>query len=560
MLVPPPALSPFFSLRPMTSLYRRWRSQSFDDLLGQDHVTRTLRNAVRTGRVAHAYLFTGPRGTGKTSTARILAKAVNCLNPVEGSPCNECSQCVATNEGRALDVIEIDAASNTGVDNVRDLRERVAYAAGEGQYKVYIVDEVHRLSGAAFDAFLKTLEEPPAHVIFVFASTEPQKVPATITSRCQRFDFRRIPTLTAEERVLQVAGEEGIPLTPEAASLIALHANGSLRDALGVLDQVSAYTQGQIGAEDVRHALGLAAPQLVGELTDALVGGDTATGLRHLQEFVDGGGDPRQLVRQFVEYWRVILLRTSGATGAEVGIDPALRECLVRHASRVGREGAVRVIRILTAAEFTPRFNVPVQLPVEMAFVEAALVLGGPASPAQDPNPPTMRAEHPAAGGDSGPVPPTPAGENHGEGVGPVPPAPGPAVPAGPPPDATLQAAIDTWPRVVEGMRHHRSLQAILRDGFPIARQNGELTVGFKYDFHVSRFMDAKDGPRARKALEDVVSQVLGVPTRVRCVKVSKDDLERLGTTVSSAENDGFVEELEERLRRSHATELPGKG
>ena len=175
----------------MVSLYRKWRSRSFDDLVGQEHVVRTLRNAVRSGRVAHAYLFTGPRGTGKTSMARILAKSLNCLDPEDGNPCNRCENCNAANEGRALDVIEIDAASNTSVDSVRDLRERVGYAASEGRYKVYIIDEVHRLSGAAFDAFLKTLEEPPPHVVFVFASTEPHKVPATIMSRCQRFDFRR---------------------------------------------------------------------------------------------------------------------------------------------------------------------------------------------------------------------------------------------------------------------------------------------------------------------------------------------------------------------------------
>src|SRR5947209_11200268 len=233
----------------VSSLYRKWRSRSFDDLLGQEHVVRTLRNAVAQHRVGHAYLFTGPRGTGKTSTARILAKSVNCLSPRDGNACNECEMCRAADEGRALDVIEIDAASNTSVDNVRELRERVAYAAGEGRYKVYIVDEVHRLSGAAFDAFLKTLEEPPEHVIFVFASTEPHKVPATIMSRCQRFDFRRITRSETVARLRYVADQEDIQVADGALQILALSARGSLRDALGLLDQVTTYTPGPL-AED----------------------------------------------------------------------------------------------------------------------------------------------------------------------------------------------------------------------------------------------------------------------------------------------------------------------
>src|SRR5947209_6923962 len=247
----------------VSSLYRKWRSRSFDDLLGQEHVVRTLRNAVAQHRVGHAYLFTGPRGTGKTSTARILAKSVNCLTPRDGNACNDCEMCHAADEGRALDVIEIDAASNTSVDNVRDLRERVAYAAGEGRYKVYIVDEVHRLSGAAFDAFLKTLEEPPPHVIFVFASTEPHKVPETITSRCQRFDFRRIPTEEMLQRLRFVAREERLQVSEDALRIVVLHSGGSLRDALGLLDQVASYTTDEITDREVRSALGLADAALV---------------------------------------------------------------------------------------------------------------------------------------------------------------------------------------------------------------------------------------------------------------------------------------------------------
>src|SRR5579863_4145181 len=240
------------------SLYRKWRSQTFSDLIGQEAVTRTLLNAVRDGRLAHAYLFCGPRGTGKTSAARLLAKAVNCANPHNGEPCNECVSCREITAGRSPDVIEIDAASNTGVDNIRDLRENVALMSSGGHYRVFTIDEVHMLSAAAFNALLKTLEEPPPHVIFVLATTEAHKVLATVVSRCQHFEFRRIGLRDIVARLDHVAQGEALTLDPAAAELLARAAQGGMRDALSLLDQAVAFCGDQITYAGVRGMLGLA--------------------------------------------------------------------------------------------------------------------------------------------------------------------------------------------------------------------------------------------------------------------------------------------------------------
>ncbi len=543
----------------MSSLYRKWRSRSFDDLVGQPHVVRTLRNAVRQGRPAHAYLFTGPRGTGKTSTARILAKAVNCQNPTDGNPCNECEMCRAANEGRAMDVIEIDAASNTSVENVRDLRERVAYAAGEGQYKVYIVDEVHRLSGAAFDAFLKTLEEPPPHVIFVFASTEPHKVPATITSRCQRFDFRRIPSDEALARLRYVAEQEHLGATDSALRLIVQNGNGSLRDGLGLLDQVAAYTSGEITDGEVRTTLGLADPLLVARLTDAILDSEVGAGLKEFGSFVDAGGDPRQLMRQFIEYWRALLLAVTGAGRNPLDLDPALVDLLSSHAARLRESQVVAVLRAMTEQEFSPKFNVPLQLPFEVGFVEAALACGSRSTaplpaPAPEAIPRRALAAPPAPVPD--PVLP-PAAPAESPLVTSPPPAPVSSPPSREPAGVGGSSSQDlngAWQDVMARMqnRGHRSIAAILRSGYVLKTDNGEIVIGFLHAFHHNQLTDAKK----RRLLEEVVEEVTGVAYRVTCIRCTREDIEAVKGAGSVEQDDGFAEEAAERLRAYHGKQL----
>ncbi len=292
--------------------YRKWRPQGWDEVVGQEHVVRTLRNAVGQGNIAHAYLFSGPRGTGKTTTARIIAKAANCLNEdLASRPCNQCANCTSVNEGRFLDLIEIDAASNTSVDDVRDLREKINYSPSIGRFKVYIVDEVHMLSNAAFNALLKTLEEPPSHAIFVLATTEVHKIPATVLSRCQRHEFRRIPLNFIQALLKEIAEKEGIHVDPAALTAIARQATGSMRDAVSLLDQLAS-TGVEVSIELTRQVLGTAASLSVFELMDTLLKEDTGGCISIINRALDSGSDPRQYARQIVDSLRAVLMAKLG--------------------------------------------------------------------------------------------------------------------------------------------------------------------------------------------------------------------------------------------------------
>ena len=289
------------------ALYRKWRPQVFSDVSGQGHITETLMNEISTGRLSHAYLFTGSRGTGKTTCAKILAKAVNCLNPQNGSPCNECEICRGIDDGSILDVTEIDAASNNSVDNIRDLRDEVNFTPAAAKYRVYIIDEVHMLSGGAFNALLKTLEEPPAHVLFILATTEVQKLPATILSRCQRFDFRRIPPEDIAQRLMTVAQNENLQLDEDAALLIARVSDGALRDALSILDQCAGYNE-PITVKVVGNAAGLLGKDYLFEISDAIVKEDSAKVLAIIDRLHSSSCDMERLMSELVNHFRNIMI------------------------------------------------------------------------------------------------------------------------------------------------------------------------------------------------------------------------------------------------------------
>ncbi len=289
------------------ALYRKWRPQVFTDVSGQNHITETLMNEISSGRLSHAYLFTGSRGTGKTSCAKILAKAVNCLNPNNGNPCNECMICRGIDDGSILDVTEIDAASNNSVDNIRDLRDEVNFTPAAAKYRVYIIDEVHMLSSGAFNALLKTLEEPPEHVLFILATTEVQKLPATILSRCQRFDFRRIPPEDIAARLMTVAQNESLQLSDDAALLIARVSDGALRDALSILDQCAGYNE-PISVTTVSNAAGLLGKDYLFELSDAILQQDSSSVLNIIDRLHASSCDMERLMSELVNHFRNIMI------------------------------------------------------------------------------------------------------------------------------------------------------------------------------------------------------------------------------------------------------------
>lgn len=356
---------------PDQALYLKWRPQYFEDVVGQEHITRTLRNSLKTGRIRHAYLFSGPRGTGKTTTARLLAKAVNCTHSdPEVRPCNECPNCTAVNEGRFLDLIEIDAASHTGVDDVRELRDRIAFAPGEGQYRVYIIDEVHRFSGNAFDALLKTLEEPPDHALFILATTEIEKVPATIKSRCLPFEFRRLSLHEMTERLTQIAEQEGLKIERAALELIAREGTGSARDSISLLDQVVADPSEEITLELTQRILGTASVRAVRELLEALIRRDVSEGLHIINQAIDSGSDPRQFCQQVVDHLRAVLL-TQAASADLLEASQEDKQMYQRQAGQISRHALMRALRIFNEALNSDTGGWQPQLTLELALIES---------------------------------------------------------------------------------------------------------------------------------------------------------------------------------------------
>ncbi len=358
------------------ALYRAWRPQKFKEVVGQEQTVTAFKNAIAEGRIAHAYLFSGPRGTGKTSVAKIVAKALNCLNVREGEPCNECSSCLDINRGNFMDVVEIDAASNRGIDEIRELREKVRIMPAQGNKKIYIIDEVHMLTTEAFNALLKTIEEPPESVIFILATTELQKIPATIVSRCQTYQFRRITMAEITARLEQVAAANNIEISPEAVAIIARRSNGGLRDALSILDQIYSYKGTAVQKEDVLEVLGLVDEIFMADLMDALLSHDSAQVINLLNIALDQGKETQQIARESITYLRDLLLYSLLGDKAELmAANQSHKDVLDKQKGKTNQGKLLLALRKVMDTADRLRFSEGNRFQLEIAFLEISEIL-----------------------------------------------------------------------------------------------------------------------------------------------------------------------------------------
>ena len=510
--------------------YRKWRPGTFSDLAGQEHVGNTLRQAVTQGRVSHSYLFCGTRGSGKTTTARVLAKAVNCLNPQQGDPCDECAICVSINEGRNLDIIELDAASNRGVEEIREIRDKVHFQPAQNRRKVYIIDEAHMLTREASNAFLKTLEEPPEHVIFILCTTEADRLLPTILSRCQRYDFRRLPGQTIYDRLAYITDQEAIAIHPDALRMIARNAGGSMRDALNILEQLAVSSDGDITLRHVEESLGLVRSDAYLALAQKLLAGDTTGALETINEVVWEGGEPRQLHRQTLDLLRSMLLLSWDA-GQTLDLPDDTLAGLRDVIQKTDSHHILRAVRIWGEASAGLRYDAPSALALEIAAAEicrpAPLTNNAPAEP-------PMAAPAPPQQAAAGRQPQRPPPQQSGRGqprqgnAGPAQPPPPRQAPPPPPPDSrpapsrSPAAAPDSlqgrWLDTVRQLRRAQgskyNLGALLRDcrveNIHFSDDSSTLVLPFNNPSTLDWMQEELNVPGVRDTIEQAIERSFG--------------------------------------------------
>ena len=542
--------------------YRKWRPQTLAEVVGQEHVTRTLLNALAGGHVSHAYLFCGPRGTGKTSTGRILSKAVNCIKPAtggKGEPCNKCAMCKSITEGRALDIIEIDAASHTGVDDVRELIERVNYAPAQARYKVYIIDEVHMLSGSASNALLKTLEEPPPKVIFILATTETHKVLPTIVSRCQRFDFHRLSQKDTEAKLSRITSAEGINIAPEALRLVAKSARGGLRDAENLLEQIYTYYGADVSLPQVQEMLGMAGDERARELVKYISQKDIGAGLKCIGRAAEDGIDLKQIDREVVSYLRELLLLKSGLD-KDSGLTAEEMAELKTLAGTATLEHILRAVKLFGQIEGT--LDNDSTLPLELALVDACIepvIIKQAERTESEPGRARVNAPAPA------PSAPRPA-------VNTAPPAtarPASSVqaaaphqtaarttahPGEPPKEPAKVSALQGAGSPLEQLKNNWALiiqqvpdavkrsaaVAMLRSAGikPIAIEGEAVVLSFKYPYHKEKIEELEN----RKIVAGLISQFLGHSCQIKCIYEPEEnhlvrEAQKLGAQIIEVED-----------------------